>query len=931
VTEVCTIATRAQLASARVLAEDVRKHHDTRLHVLVIDDHDAAIGGAEEPFAQFPASELGLAQHDLLRLAMLFEPHDLITAVTPVLLCALLGDGALDVVFLGAQMAVYAPLDDVASRAREHGAALARRRDRPFPADGRVPDEPALLDAGLFDPRLVAVGPKARELLDDWTRTVAALDPGDRPETATLRARGWIDHLLARGAVHVLEDPTVGVSRWNLDERALEIRDGRTVVAGQALRSFDFSDVDPRAAHLLAPVADGEHPRTVEREAPALAALRNEYVDRLRQAERTTDATATPFEHLTDGTPIDTRMRALYREAVTSATGPDSEPPNPLAPGGTDAFVAWLREPTVPDVAPRVGRYLARYWDDSPLLRDEYPELDPATADMFETWCRAHADLPACVLPTEAENVQRRAERRRARPQGPRPVGVNIVGYLGAVLGLGEVARNLAEALEGAGVPVAAVTNPATASRELYAFDCVAPDAAPYDLNLFVVTADMLPPLAGRLGPDFFAGRRSIGLWFWEAERFRPGALAPAIPLLDEVWAPSAFVRDAVDAAVQERPVETVPIPVPVPAPPTGIDRSALGLPDDRFVFLFMFDYFSVTTRKNPLGLIDAYTRAFAPTDGAMLVLKSINGADRFADLEAVRVAAAERPDILVWDEYLTPDRRAALLGCCDAYVSLHRAEGLGLTMAEAMALGKPVVATGYSGNLEFMTDDTAFLVRSALTAIGTGVDPYPADARWADPDLEHAAALMRQIFDDRAHAAQVGRRAAEVIASRWSSTMAGSALARFVDQARSRPRDPDGPWRRFFMRGWRNRLLGPIPRRYQFDWLADGFPFDASVHRIFSYSLQRSLARGGRRTPTDPDGPDATQQMVQWLNAPIAPRRRPIVPRYLVQYWHDHPELQQQFPAIESDRVQAATYVQWVAEHWHAETDIDYRLVPGR
>ncbi len=258
-----------------------------------------------------------------------------------------------------------------------------------------------------------------------------------------------------------------------------------------------------------------------------------------------------------------------------------------------------------------------------------------------------------------------------------------------------------------------------------------------------------------------------------------------------------------------------------------------------------MIDYFSVTKRKNPLGLVDAYLRAFAPEDGAMLVLKSINGADRVTDLEAVRAAAGERPDILVWDEYLTPERHTALLGCCDAYVSLHRAEGLGLTMAEAMGLGKPVIATGYSGNLEFMDDDIAFLVRSTLTPIGPGVDPYPADARWAEPDLAHAAVLMRKVFDDREHGADIGRRAADAIRSRWSAATVGPRLAAQLEQTRARPRDPDGPWRRFFMRGWRNRLLGPIPRQYRFDWLADGFPLDASAHAIFAYSLQRSLARG--------------------------------------------------------------------------------------
>ena len=590
------------------------------------------------------------------------------------------------------------------------------------------------------------------------------------------------------------------------------------------------------------------------------------------------------------------------------------------------------REPTLPDVAPTVGRYLARVWSDSELLQDEYPELEPQTADAFVAWCRAHGDVPACVLPTEAETAERVARRRSARPTGPRPAGVNLVGYMGATLGLGEVARNLAAALADAGVPVAAVTNPATASRELYEFDSVAPDAAPYDLNLFVVTADQLAPLAGRLGPssspsgaasDCGSGRPSVS---------DPAGRRPRRCCSTRCGHRARSCARRWTAAVPDRPVETVPIPVPVPIPPAGIGRAALGLPDERFVFLNMIDYFSVTKRKNPLGLVDAYLRAFAPADGAMLVLKSINGADRVADLEAVRAATADRPDILVWDEYLTPERHTALLGCCDAYVSLHRAEGLGLTMAEAMGLGKPVIATGYSGNLEFMGDDVAFLVRSTLTPIGPGVDPYPADARWAEPDLAHTAdadatGLRRPRARCRGRAPcrrgdpiSAGRRAPSDHASqRCSSRRTRGPATPTVRGAGSSSADGAID------------LLGPIPRQYRFDWLADGFPLDASAHAIFAYSLQAIARRGGRRIPPDPDGPDATEQMVKWLNAPIAPRRRPVVSRYLVQYWHDHPELQERFPAIESDRSRASAYREWIDEHWHAETDIDWRLAPGR
>src|SRR5262249_15651963 len=143
---------------------------------------------------------------------------------------------------------------------------------------------------------------------------------------------------------------------------------------------------------------------------------------------------------------------------------------------------------------------------------------------------------------------------------------------------------------------------------------------------------------------------------------------------------------------------------------PTPFTRAQLGLPDG-FVFLFSFDFHSVYDRKNPEGLIAAYTRAFEPDDGATLVIKSINGAPHPSDLQRLRFAARRRPDIVLIDDYVDAHRVQGLLERSDCFVSLHRAEGFGLHLAAAMAAGTPVIATSYSGNVDFMDDDSAFLV----------------------------------------------------------------------------------------------------------------------------------------------------------------------------------------------------------------------------
>jgi hypothetical protein len=302
----------------------------------------------------------------------------------------------------------------------------------------------------------------------------------------------------------------------------------------------------------------------------------------------------------------------------------------------------------------------------------------------------------------------------------------------------------------------------------------VSPDQALFAVNLICMNADVLPEFAKQADEDFFAGRYSIGLWFWEVSRF-PEYWQDSFSLVEEVWAPTAHVAEAL-APLATVPVTTVRIPVQPPQT-APLSRAALGLPDDQFVFLFSFDYLSVFRRKNPLAVVEAFRRSFSPGEGAKLILKCINS-ERDADNHArLCSSVAEHPDIEIVDRYLSPPENNTLTALCDCYVSLHRAEGLGLVMAEAMALGKPVIATGYSGNLDFMTDSNSLLVRHRLVPVGPAAGPYPEEGEWADPDIEHASVLMREVFDDPEAARELGAQAAEDIRRTHSREAAGEIL----------------------------------------------------------------------------------------------------------------------------------------------------------
>jgi glycosyltransferase involved in cell wall biosynthesis len=188
--------------------------------------------------------------------------------------------------------------------------------------------------------------------------------------------------------------------------------------------------------------------------------------------------------------------------------------------------------------------------------------------------------------------------------------------------------------------------------------------------------------------------------------------------------------------------------------------REDFGIPGSSFVFLTIFDMLSVYQRKNPLAVIKAFSQALRGAGDWFLVLKVNHPETAPERMRELKNAAAPYPAKILDSTLPRPDLNA-LINCCDCLVSLHRSEGFGLTMAEAMALGKPVIATAYSGNVDFTKPGNSFLVDYGLRRVGPDCDPYPSTASWAEPSIEHAATqmrLVRECTDIRQARAAAGR-----------------------------------------------------------------------------------------------------------------------------------------------------------------------------
>jgi glycosyltransferase involved in cell wall biosynthesis len=347
------------------------------------------------------------------------------------------------------------------------------------------------------------------------------------------------------------------------------------------------------------------------------------------------------------------------------------------------------------------------------------------------------------------------------------------VGFFRAEFGHGEAARRVLAGIERARIPHATIAVKTPHHREKHAFTGRG-DRPVYPTNVVCLNPEHMLEFAQRGGAELFLDRYTVGVWCWEASRF-PDSFKPAFDLVDEVWVASDYVAGIV-ADATDKPVHVFPMPVEVgPAP--ELSRRDLELPEDRFVFLLAFDFFSTVQRKNPLGLIEAFAHAFMPGEGPFLMIKTINGKKQAAELKRLEKAASAHADIHLVDEYVSAERMRSLVASCDCYVSLHRSEGFGFPLAEAMAYEKPVIATGYSGNLMFMDEANSYLVEFGLTPVPPGSANYPVGALWADPDLDDAAAAMRRVFEHAGEAAERGRRGRETIVRRQSV----ERLAEFV------------------------------------------------------------------------------------------------------------------------------------------------------
>ena len=847
----CTAVSANYLAYARTLARSFRQQHpDGRFFVLLVDRLEERFDPAEEPFILVQLEDLDTIPdpHGFL---FKYNCLEVITALKPYFMTHLFErHGVERLLWLDPDILITAPLAPVEAALDRASIVLTPHLTAPLD-DPYFPDERAFLRAGTFN--LGFLGLSASDMtsrfLAWWRQRLFDLCVV-RVEEGLFVDQKWIDLVpgLFEG-VAILRDPGLNTAYWNLAHRDVRHAGERWTVNGQPLLFFHFSGID---ATDLDPLSRHQDRFTLD-DLPELRPLFEHYRDLLStNGFEEARSWRYAFDYFDDGLRIHDVARSLYRSLGEAR----QRFGNPFA-GRRGSFRQWMNGPA--KARPYLSRFLRHLHDLDRRLVRRFP--DPAGADLkrFARWLdlngrldlglddellapvaplfasafaplrprhrlavakRRAYDMPAVKRLRKAVKYWVGAERadrlrglasrmvrgygnRGDRPgvsgarQLPTAAGVNLFGYLKTESGMGEATRSLVRSLEAAAIPFCLTDidfngvsrrNDTTLSRDS--------EDPRYNVNLLVANADQVPLVARHLGATRFLSGYNIGLWLWEQEEF-PQRWYDSFAYLDEVWTPSRFGLDLL-SAVSLVPVRRVPLSI-APRAPVNVDRGRWGLDDGEMVFLFAFDFLSYFERKNPLGLIEAFRKAFRPDEPVRLMLKTIN-AERDPQNRERLVQAARGARVEFVDRYVSRQELDQLVAACDCYVSLHRSEGFGLTVAEAMVLGKPVVVTDYSGTTDFVDMGSGMPVPYRMVTLEEDHGPYPAGSRWAEPDLDRAAESMRRLYEEPELRERLGSNARERISQRFSPSAVGEIVRSRLEAA--------------LRRSARNNCDAPHPRR---------------------------------------------------------------------------------------------------------------------
>lgn len=740
-------------------------------------DHFLCLADEILPVADYYPKDCELIAADALNIpdfrgfAFRYDIMEFNTAIKPYMFLHLFAMGYEHVVYFDPDIKVYSPITLV-FEALNGGASVVLTPHLTRPAENDTPpNDLTIMRAGIYNLGFVAFGQHdgVESTLRWWARRLRYQCINAQHEGVFVDQK-FID--LVPGFlsdVVILRDTTLNAAYWNLFQRDLD-RDGEHWrIDGEPLVFFHFSGYDPRNSHQLS-----KHTALFANDnPPSLNSLIDDYqadlFDRgLRQIPRTNYA----YDRFSSGARIPTFVRHLFRDVYLTWDGDPFE-----------TFEDHLSQPALGTAYVSGGEVCTNlmqyFWETSPFLKAKFNITEPGGVAGLVEWFIRHSHLSGIDPMLLKATVDRIADSRRrrgrhvlARTEENAP-DVSVIGYLKASNGVGEAARLTLRSLAASSYSVSAVDVAlnVVSSRDDSSCDSLLSNAASGRgrVHIFNVNADQLPLVQDHLHDNLRQDAYRIAIPFWELADF-PTEWISAFDRVDEIWAPTRFIQNALISKLR-KPVLRMPIALEF-SKPMGFSRTHFGLPENRFIFLFSFDFLSFSGRKNPAAVLDAFRFAFTGSSlrgHVSLVIKCVNASFAPNEMQKLRQEIDDHLDVHFVDRELSRVEMLGLIGAVDCVVSLHRSEGLGLLIAEAMALGVPVIATDYSATTELISPATGYPVDYKLVPLQQGDYPYAQGQMWADPDLSHAAWQMRYVVDQSGSNARLVEAARRHIAAEYS------------------------------------------------------------------------------------------------------------------------------------------------------------------
>ena len=766
---IVTICSGHYLPHAKILLTSLQKYHpEAALFLCLADklqpDEELKIEGVEVILVE------DLAITNFADLAFRYNADEFPRAIKPFVMQNLIVRGFEEVVYLDPDVELFAPITPVFD-AFAGGADFVITPYVTKPAEIGFFDE--IVEAGIYNLSFIAVNNSLNGIsfLYWWGRQSRFRggygQEGIGNEKSVELLPIFYDN------VAVLDDPGLNVGYGNLAQRELSKNDEGWTIDAQPLRFFHFKGIDRKAPH-------HSQDTSCYKDSTLVREIISDYINKLKHFSDDIAYTEYGYGRFNNGIAIADIMRRCYRNTK------DIFLENPF-----ESFADYLNKPSISCISDSpwsIANLMYYFWKEQNL--QQVFDLNYFERYSYSLWFIRHAPnygIDTYFINPVLDNIgYYRAKRAKSKPlKRDSLADVCVIGYLKAETGVGHAGRMVTNSFCKSQVNTQGynVTVNVIARQVETIIDPILTDEIDSLVEVYNVNAHELGAIAEYLQDKTNKDAYKINMPFWELSKF-PKAWIDNYRDIDEVWTPSRFVQAAVQTAI-ELPVIWMP-PAVTLEPFTVRDRSYFKLPDRTFLFHFNFDFTSFATRKNAIAGIKAYRLAFGNSSNNIptaLVIKTRGYDPDGKNLQKLIDLTADEPDIYILNEEMAYNDAMALMNCCDCYLSLHRSEGFGYTLAEAMLLGKPAIATDYSGSKDFLDSTTGFPVDYRLISVKENEYPFWESQQWADPDLDHAAWLMRKIVADPAHTQKVAFAGKQKILTEYSAEHIGQLYKQRLQQ----------------------------------------------------------------------------------------------------------------------------------------------------